>query len=44
LARLLDEPQLRLRLGKSARRRVVKCFDLSRNTAEFAAMLGEIHG
>jgi glycosyltransferase involved in cell wall biosynthesis len=44
LARLLDEPQLRLRLGKSARRRVVKCFDLSRNTAEFAAMLDEIHG
>jgi colanic acid/amylovoran biosynthesis glycosyltransferase len=44
LARLLDEPELRLRLGKSARQRVVECYDLGRNTAEFAAMLGEIHG
>ena len=43
LARLLDQPELRLRLGKSARRRVVECYDLGRNTAEFAAMLGEIH-
>jgi colanic acid/amylovoran biosynthesis glycosyltransferase len=44
LVRLLDQPELRLRLGKSARRRVVECYDLGRNTAEFAAMLGEIHG
>jgi len=44
LARLLDEPELRLRLGKSARQRVVECYDLGRNTAEFAAILGEIHG
>lgn len=44
LARLLDQPELRLRLGKSARRRVVECYDLGRNTAEFAAMLGEING
>lgn len=43
LARLLDQPELRLRLGKSARRRVVECYDLRRNTAEFAAMLCEIH-
>jgi colanic acid/amylovoran biosynthesis glycosyltransferase len=43
LARLLDQPELRLRLGKSARRRVVECYDLGRNTAEFAAMLREIH-
>jgi len=44
LARLLDEPELRLCLGKSARRRVVECYDLRRNTADFAAMLREIHG
>ena len=41
LARLIDEPELRLRLGKSARRRVVESYDLRENTAEFAAMLAD---
>jgi glycosyltransferase involved in cell wall biosynthesis len=44
LGRLLDDPELRLRLGKSARQRVLEHFDLRRNTAALAAMLCEIHG
>jgi colanic acid/amylovoran biosynthesis glycosyltransferase len=42
LRKLLDDPGLRLRLGKSARRRVLEGYDLNRNTAEFGSMLREI--
>ena len=41
LARLMDDPGLRRRLGKSGRRRVVEEFDLGRNTERFAAVLRE---
>lgn len=33
LARLMDDPALRERLGDSARRRVLECYDLKRNSA-----------
>jgi len=41
LARLLDDPELRVRLGKSARQRVLENFDLNRNTALLAAAFRE---
>jgi colanic acid/amylovoran biosynthesis glycosyltransferase len=41
LARLLDDPQLRERLGKSARKRVLDDFDLNRNTAQLAQIFRE---
>jgi glycosyltransferase involved in cell wall biosynthesis len=43
LERLLTDPELRLRLGKSARRRVAGSYNLHRNAAELAAMLVGIH-
>ena len=43
VGRLLTAPELRLRLGKSARRRVMEQYNLQRNVAEFAGMLGEVH-
>ncbi|MBZ5609588.1 MAG: glycosyltransferase family 4 protein [Acidobacteriia bacterium] len=39
LARLMDDAELRLRLGKSARRRVLEQYDLNRNIAAFADLL-----
>jgi glycosyltransferase involved in cell wall biosynthesis len=39
LARLMDDAELRLRLGKSARRRIVECYDLNRNIAALAELL-----
>jgi glycosyltransferase involved in cell wall biosynthesis len=33
LERLMDDPALRARLGESARRRVLECYDLKRNSA-----------
>ena len=44
VARLLVDPELRLRLGESARRRIQEQYSLQRNAAEFARMLGEAHG
>jgi len=41
LARLIDDSDLRLRLGKSARRRVIEDYDLNRNTAVLADLLRE---
>ena len=41
LARLIDDSDLRLRLGKSARRRVLEDYDLNRNTAVLADLLRE---
>jgi colanic acid/amylovoran biosynthesis glycosyltransferase len=41
LMRLIDGSDLRLRLGKSARRRVLEDYDLSRNTAVLADLLRE---
>jgi len=32
IARLMDEPELRARLGRSARTRVLECYNLERNT------------
>ncbi len=40
-ARLIDDQDLRLRLGKSARQRVLEHYDLKRNTAVFAELLRE---
>ncbi len=42
VARLMDDQDLRLRLGKSARRRVVEDYDLNRNIAAFADLLGAV--
>jgi len=42
LARLMDDSDLRLRLGKSARQRVLESYDLSRNTALLADLLREL--
>ncbi len=42
LARLMDDSDLRLRLGKSARQRVLESYDLSRNTALLADVLREL--
>lgn len=39
LTRLMDDPELRLRLGKSARRRVLEQYDLNRNIEALAALL-----
>jgi glycosyltransferase involved in cell wall biosynthesis len=39
LARLMDDPELRLRLGKSARRRILENYDLNRNIAALAGVL-----
>ena len=39
LARLMDDPELRLRLGKSARRRILESYDLNRNIATLADVL-----
>jgi colanic acid/amylovoran biosynthesis glycosyltransferase len=44
IGRLLDDRDLRLRLGKSGRQRVLQDFDLSRNTALLAEALRELHG
>ncbi len=41
IARLLDDPELRRRLGESARRRVIENFNLERNTAQLAAIFSE---
>ena len=41
LARLLDDPDLCIRLGKSARRHVLEDFDLNRNTARLAEIFRE---
>jgi glycosyltransferase involved in cell wall biosynthesis len=42
LALLMDDSDLRLRLGKSARQRVLDSYDLSRNTALLADVLREL--
>jgi colanic acid/amylovoran biosynthesis glycosyltransferase len=42
LARLIDDSDLRLRLGKSARQRVLEHYDLHRNTAVLADLLREV--
>ena len=39
LAKLMDDSDLRLRLGKSARQRVLEQYDLKRNTAILAGLL-----
>jgi glycosyltransferase involved in cell wall biosynthesis len=39
----MDDAELRRRLGKAARRRVLEHFDLSRNTAQLAAIFREFH-
>ena len=44
MERLLDDPGLRRRLGKSARQRVVENFDLRHNTAQLAAIFREFAG
>ena len=36
VARLMDDPALRLRLGSSARKCVLERYDLARNTARLA--------
>lgn len=41
LTRLIEDSDLRLRLGKSARRRVLEDYDLNRNTAVLADLLCE---
>jgi len=41
LARLVDDSELRLRLGRSARQRVVQDFDLQRNTRQLAEVFRE---
>ncbi len=41
LARLMDDSDLRLRLGKSARQHVLEAYDLNRNVAALAELLGE---
>jgi len=38
LARLIDDPALRERLGRAGRRRVMERYDLARNTARLAAV------
>ena len=38
IARLMDQPELRLRLGKSARQRVAERYDVVRNTTQLAAV------
>jgi len=42
LARLMDDSDLRLRLGKSARQRVLEHYDLKRNTRVLADLLREL--
>ena len=42
LARCLDDTELRQRLGKAGRRRVMECYDLNRNTAALAEILREV--
>ena len=42
LSRLMDDSDLRLRLGKSARQRVLEHYDLKRNTAALAGLLREL--
>ncbi|HYL35013.1 MAG TPA: glycosyltransferase family 4 protein [Bryobacteraceae bacterium] len=39
LARLIDDADLRLRLGRWARRRILECYDLNRNVAALADLL-----
>jgi glycosyltransferase involved in cell wall biosynthesis len=39
IARLMDDPVLRRRLGEAARRRILADYDLARNTAAFARIL-----
>jgi colanic acid/amylovoran biosynthesis glycosyltransferase len=36
IGRLMDDPELRRRIGRAARQRVVESFDLRRNTAQLA--------
>ena len=43
LARLMDDSELRLRLGKSARQRVLERFDLDRNTKALAEVLRKVN-
>jgi colanic acid/amylovoran biosynthesis glycosyltransferase len=44
IARLLDNPQLRLRLGRSGRQRILEDYDLRRNTQHLAAIFREFTG
>ena len=44
LARLMDDSDLRLRFGKSARQRALEHYDLKRNTAVLADLLRELAG
>jgi glycosyltransferase involved in cell wall biosynthesis len=39
IARLMDDPELRLRLGRSSRRRVVEEYDIVRNLQALEAIL-----
>ena len=41
LERLLDDPELRLRVGKSARQRVLRDYDLHRNAQQLAEVFRE---
>ena len=42
IARLMDDSDLRLRLGKSGRQRVLEHYDLNRNVETLAAAFGEV--
>jgi len=41
LTRLLDDSELRMRIGRSGRRRILEYYDLNRNTAVLATILRE---
>ena len=42
IARLMDDPELAARLGRSGRERVVECYNLARNVRRLAMALGEL--
>jgi glycosyltransferase involved in cell wall biosynthesis len=44
IARLCDDPQLRVNLGKSARQRILEDYDLRRNTEQLAAIFRNFTG
>ncbi len=39
IAKLMDDPELRRRLGSAGRRRVMEKYDLARNTAQLANII-----
>jgi glycosyltransferase involved in cell wall biosynthesis len=44
IGRLLDDPELRARMGRAAREQIAAAYDLEKNNRRLAEILSEVHG